>query len=116
MSRLAGGLLPQKQTPSERSKNVVQVTANPAKSETKSEKTGEKQFASFYHNLPFSSGLGRLHQELVNLAPRFEGRRSIRLSYGRADDTDFRSFIASRGINLEALTFYSLSRCSCKPS
>src|SRR5216683_7086803 len=84
MSRLAGGLLPHKQMPSRRSKNVVQVTANLAKSETKSEKIGEKRFASFCHKLPFSSGLGRLRQDLVNLVPRLEGRRSIRLSYGRA--------------------------------
>ncbi len=93
MSRLAGGLLPQKQTPSERSKNVVQVTANPAKSETKSEKTGEKQFASFYHNLPFLSGLRRLRQDLVNLISRFEGRCSIQLSYGRIRYIDSKSFV-----------------------
>jgi hypothetical protein len=83
MSRLPGVLLPHKQMPSLRSKNVVQVTANPAKSETKSEKKGEKRFASLCHNLPFLSGLGRLRQDLVNLVPRLEGRRSIRLSYGR---------------------------------
>src|SRR5712691_4167857 len=83
MSRLAGGLLPHKQMPSQRSKNVVQVTANPAKSETKSEKKGEKRFAWHCHNLPFLSGLRRLRQDLVNLVPRFEGRCSIQLSYGR---------------------------------
>ena len=41
-----------------------------------------------------------------------EGRRSIQLSYGRADCNDSKSFIASRNIILEALTFYSLSRYS----
>src|SRR5216683_2185085 len=84
MSRLAGVLLPHKQMPSRRSKNVVQVTANPAKLETKSEKKGDKRFASICHNLPFPSGLRRLRQDLVNLVPRLEGRCSIHLSYGRA--------------------------------
>src|SRR5260370_4560044 len=93
MSRLAGGVLPHKQMPSRRSKNVVQVTANPAKSETKSEKKGEKRFASFCHNLPFSSGLRRLRQDLVNLVPRLEGRRSIRLSYGRTLQSSLPSII-----------------------
>ena len=110
MSRLAGGLLPHKQMPSQRSKNVVQVTANPAKSETKSEKKGEKRFASICHNLPFLSGLRRLRQDLVNLVPRLEGRRSIRLSYGRVGSVDSKSFIAGNDTILVALTFYQKGR------
>jgi hypothetical protein len=42
----------------------------------------------------------------VIYAAYLEGRRSIRLSYGRADYTDFKSFIAIRGISLKALTIY----------
>src|SRR5712691_7210143 len=112
MSRLAGGLLPHKQMPSRRSKNVVQVTANPAKSETKSEKKGEKRFASICHNLPFPSGLRRLRQDLVNLVPRFEGRCSIQLSYGRVGCIDSKSFIASKDKILAVLNFCRKRRCS----
>ena len=110
MSRLAGGLLPHKQMPSRRSKNVVQVTANLAKSETKSEKIGEKRFASFCHKLPFSSGLGRLRQDLVNLVPRLEGRRSIRLSYGRSRFIDSKPFVLRVETFLGALTLCSKGR------
>src|SRR5216683_2415980 len=110
MSRLAGGLLPHKQMPSRRSKNVVQVTANLAKSETKSEKIGEKRFASFCHKLPFSSWLRRLRQDLVNLVPRLEGRRSIRLSYGRSRFIDSKPFVLRVETFLGALTLCSKGR------
>src|SRR6266566_4838375 len=41
-----------------------------------------------------------------------EGRRSIRLSYGRAGCIDSRSFIAGNDTILEALTFYRRDRRS----
>jgi hypothetical protein len=42
----------------------------------------------------------------------FEGRRSIQLSYGRADITDSKSFIAIWDIILKALTLYRMGRRS----
>src|SRR5260370_17594810 len=41
-----------------------------------------------------------------------EGRRSIRLSYGRAGCNDSKSFIAGNDTILEALTFYRRGRRS----
>ena len=41
-----------------------------------------------------------------------EGRRSIRLSYGRAGCNDSKSFIAGNDTVLEALTFYRRGRRS----
>src|ERR1700704_3589290 len=41
-----------------------------------------------------------------------EGRRSIRLSYGRAGCIDSRSFIADNDTILEALIFHRNGRCS----
>ena len=56
--------------PIERSKNVVQVAANPRKLRKEGEQKGEKQLAVFCHNLLLFSGLRRLRQDLANLAPR----------------------------------------------
>lgn len=92
--------------PFRRSKNVVQVVANPTKLRIKSEQKGEKRLAASCHNLLLSSGLRRLRQDLINLIPRLEGRRSFRLSYGRAGYVDSKSFVASDDTILEALTFY----------
>ena len=89
-----------------RSKNVVRIMENPAKSPIKTEKCRRKRLASICYNLPFFSGLRRLRQDLVNLLPRLEGRRSFRLSYGRAGYVDSKSFVASDDTILEALTFY----------
>src|SRR6266853_5817964 len=48
--------------------------------------------------------------ELATLC--LEGRRSIRLSYGRVADTDSKSFIATRSGILRALTLYRKGRRS----
>ena len=59
-----------------RSKNVVQVAANPRKFRIESEQNGEKQLAPFCYNLSLFSGLRRLRQVLVNLVARFASRGS----------------------------------------
>ncbi len=83
MSITNAGSLSQKQVPSCRSRNVVQVAANPAKLRIEGEQKGEKRRAASCHNLLLFSGLRRLRQDLVNFISRLEGRRSIQLSYGR---------------------------------
>src|SRR6266480_530883 len=70
------GPLPQRQVPSRRSKNVVQVTANRAKLRTEYEQKGEKRLAGFCHKLLLFSGLRRLRQDLVSLISRLQSRCS----------------------------------------
>ena len=70
------GLLSAGQAPSRRSKNVVQIAANPAKLRKEGEQKGETRLAPFCHNLLLLSALRRLRQDLTNLLCRLEGRRS----------------------------------------
>src|SRR5260370_14025837 len=70
------GPLPQRQIPSRRSKNVVEVAANRRKLRKEGEQKGEKRLARFCHNLLLFSGLRRLRQDLVNLVPRLQSRCS----------------------------------------
>ncbi len=63
MSSTNGGNLSQKQVPSQRSKNVVQVVANPAKLRTegdKSEKNGLPRFVTSRHSLAGCVGSGKI--------------------------------------------------------
>ena len=57
-----------------RSKNVVQVPANPGKLRKQSEQKEEKRVAGDCHNLLFVSGLRRLRQDLVNMIHCFASR------------------------------------------
>ena len=67
-----------------RSKSVVKVATNLRKLRREREQKGEKRLAAVCCKLLLFSGLRRLRQDLANLAPRLEGRRSIQLSYGRS--------------------------------
>jgi hypothetical protein len=87
---------PSSARPFERSKNVVQMLESSDKSPTKSEKRRRKRFASICCNLLLFSGLRRLRQDLVDLISRFEGRRSIQLSYGHAALSEFKAFYGVR--------------------
>jgi hypothetical protein len=51
---------------------------------TTGEQKGEKSVASFRYKFLLLSDVRRLRQDLKNQNSRLEGRRSIRLSYGRA--------------------------------
>jgi hypothetical protein len=73
----AYGLLPQRQSPCRRSKNVVQVATNLLKFRKESEQKREKRLTAFCCKLLLFSGLRRLRQDLVNLIARLEGRRPL---------------------------------------
>ena len=92
----------------ERSKNVVQVLESSDKFHIKGEQRKRKRFASVCHKLPFSSGLRRLRQDLINLVPRLEGRRSIQLSYGRT----VQSILPSSTYSYFLENFSFKSRCN----
>lgn len=90
------------------SKNVVQVAANRGKLRIEGEQNGEKRLAAFCLNLPFSCGLRRLRQDLINSIPRFEGRCSIPLSYGRT----LQSILSSITYSCFLKDFVSNFRCN----
>ena len=64
----------------------MKVAENDRKLRRQSEQKGERRLAGFCRNLLLFSGLARLRQDLANLVPRLEGRRSIQLSYGRTEE------------------------------
>jgi hypothetical protein len=80
--------------PMDRRRKVELFAANPAKLQTKGKKRRRKRLALFCHNLSALSGLRRLRQDLVNLVPRFEGRCSIQVSYGRNYHIDSKTDVA----------------------
>ena len=94
------------------SKNVVQVAANRGKLRIEGEQNGEKRLDAFCLNLPFSCGLRRLRQDLINSIPRFEGRCSIQLSYGR-EGVVYRKFrVVAKQLDSRRLSWFLQTRRS----